>query len=749
MKYLFLTLFFSTALLAEAQSFYQINQIQDIRIYFSQSDWDFQMDTAKAGSESYLLADSVVVNGEVFKNCGVKYKGNSSYDANRAKNPLHIELDFVADADYQGFTDIKLGNGWSDNSMIREPLSYSILRQYMDAPEGNFAKVYINGSYYGLMNNAENIDKRFALDRFYSSKYAFFKCNPLSIGSGLGNGPNLGYLGNKISDYESKYELKSDTGWSELIQLCDTLNNHFEAFGQIADVDRLLWMLAFNNVLVNLDSYTGAFRQNYYLYRDHQRQWIPIVWDLNMCMGGFSVAGGNAGALTTTNMPTMSHTLHKSEAGWPLIFKLLNDPVYNKMYLAHLRTINNENFANGQYKILANELHALVDTVVQHDPNFLSTYANFQVSLNSHTPGSNSAGTSPGIFLLMDARAAYLKNVLSAVPPLISNVAVTAGNNFGETATVQATVGNATTAYLGFRYHKADRFTRVPMYDDGTHGDLTAGDGVFSAECPLLSTRVQYYIYAENAQTGAFSPERAEHEFHEFKPAIAAAAPSEVVINELAANNSDGLQNERGKVRDWIELYNTTEQALGLSGLYLSNKTSELKKWQFPADAFIAPHEHLLVWADDLDVEFLEHHSNFDLSKGGESLLLSDGAAVYDQVTFGTQAANRSLGRCPDGTGSFSEMATRTPRTANACVSAAHQAEALPNVLVRPNPAGNWLEIETAEPFSKAHFYTADGRLCLETDQSQVDVAMLTIGVYWVKVLFPDGRFALRKITKL
>ncbi|MFN4254155.1 MAG: CotH kinase family protein [Saprospiraceae bacterium] len=284
----------SICLLAGAvagQGFYDLDKIQDIRIYFSQPDWDYRMDTAKAGADGYLLADSVVVNGAAFKNCGVKYKGNSSYDAARAKNPPHIELDYQEDTDYQGFTDIKLGNCWSDNSSVREPLTYAILRQYMDAPRGNFARVSINGAFYGLMNNAESIGKAFLRDRFASAGNAFVKCNPLSIGSGLGNGPNLGYLGPNVADYASKYELKSDTGWAELIGLCDTLDNHFEHFAAIADVDRFLWMLAFNNATVNLDSYTGAFRQNYYLYRADNGHWMPVVWDLNMCIGGFAVAG--------------------------------------------------------------------------------------------------------------------------------------------------------------------------------------------------------------------------------------------------------------------------------------------------------------------------------------------------------------------------------------------------------------------------------------------------------------------------
>ena len=78
---------------AQAQSdFYDNSQIQEIRIYFSQTNWDYQMDTAKAGAESFIIADSVVINGVKFLSAGVKYKGNSSYNAGEVKNPLHISL---------------------------------------------------------------------------------------------------------------------------------------------------------------------------------------------------------------------------------------------------------------------------------------------------------------------------------------------------------------------------------------------------------------------------------------------------------------------------------------------------------------------------------------------------------------------------------------------------------------------------------------------------------------------------------
>ena len=38
---------------SSAQSFYDINTIQAIEITFSQSNWDYMLDTAKAGSDGF------------------------------------------------------------------------------------------------------------------------------------------------------------------------------------------------------------------------------------------------------------------------------------------------------------------------------------------------------------------------------------------------------------------------------------------------------------------------------------------------------------------------------------------------------------------------------------------------------------------------------------------------------------------------------------------------------------------------
>ena len=110
----------------EAQSFYDLNIIQKIEIYFAESNWDYKLDTAKAGAESYIMAQKVIINGIAFDSVGVKYKGNSTYRATQIKNPFHIELDTYKDHDYQGYTDIKLSNSAKDPSFLREVLSYDI-----------------------------------------------------------------------------------------------------------------------------------------------------------------------------------------------------------------------------------------------------------------------------------------------------------------------------------------------------------------------------------------------------------------------------------------------------------------------------------------------------------------------------------------------------------------------------------------------------------------------------------------------
>ena len=100
---------FNTVGKSQTNSLYDINAIQDIYLTISQANWDYQLDTAKAGAQGYLVIDGCTINGISYDSVGIKYKGNSSYSANNVKNPLHINLDYVRlTQNYQGVTDLKL-----------------------------------------------------------------------------------------------------------------------------------------------------------------------------------------------------------------------------------------------------------------------------------------------------------------------------------------------------------------------------------------------------------------------------------------------------------------------------------------------------------------------------------------------------------------------------------------------------------------------------------------------------------------
>ena len=145
------------------------------------------------------------------------------------------------------------------------------------------------------------------------------------------------------------------------------------------------------------------------------------------------------------------------------------------------------------------------------------------------------------------------------------------------------------------------------------------------------------------------------------------AGPS-VVINELMADNDNIHADPQGDYDDWLELYNLTDTAVLLTGMYLSDKEDELTQWEFPENTEIPAKGYLVVWLDD-DVDAPEGlHANFKLSKDGETVILvgtdAHGNRVLDKVTFGEQDTDVSYGRLPDGTGDF-QVVQATPGAPN------------------------------------------------------------------------------------
>ena len=124
---------------------------------------------------------------------------------------------------------------------------------------------------------------------------------------------------------------------------------------------------------------------------------------------------------------------------------------------------------------------------------------------------------------------------------------------------------------------------------------------------------------------------------------------ADVIISEILASNDSGITAEDGQRYDWIELYNSGDSPVNISGWHLTDDSSSLSKWTLPVTTIEAK-SFLLVFASGLDridnPSYL--HTNFKLSSKGEyvGLTAGDGSTIIDEISpaFPPLAPDRSYG---------------------------------------------------------------------------------------------------------
>ena len=725
--------------------FYEDGEVHDIKFYFTQSNWDYFLDSFYVDGDEERLLASIEIDGDRYDSVGIRYKGFSSVSVDRKKNPFNIKLDYVKEQDHKGIDKIKLSNVIQDPSFIRESLSYEIARKYMPASGANYARLYINDEYWGIFTNVQDVDKSFLRTSFGSGENTFVKANPENLdlngeNCNLSNSP-----GTDTANYASLYEMKSDYGYADLYELIDVLNNSPNNIEDVLNVDRTLWMHAYNYVLMNFDGYIG-YAQNYYLYKDGNGQFNPILWDLNQSFASFRLtdASDYFQGFTIDQAKQMDPLLHYNSTSVyarPLMRNLFNNDRYRKMYLAHIKTITEENFANGAYKVRASALQAAIDTSVKSDPNKFYSYTDFTDNI---TKTVSDLVDYPGIIDLMDARSTYLKSYTGySGGPIITKPYHTIS---GDDIYIITEASNATEVILSYRDNSSSLFLKITMLDDGMHNDGASGDGVYGV---LIKDKkaMQYYVYAENATAGSFSPARAAYELHSIEKT------PDIAINEVCSSNDSIIMDPQGDYEDWVELYNNTEQDISLNGYSLSDDNSDLQQWFFP-DTVIAAKGYLLIWADNDDGDS-GIHASFKLSGSGEAVFLSkDSSEIMDQVSFGAIPTDTTYGRSPNGTGVFGIMKP-TPGYSNEgfLISIPKISIREKEIIVFPNPATNTLNInlQTEKNFLITITDIKGRTIYKETifsAQHQLDVSEYNQGLYFLHVTSNTSSFSHKIIIK-
>ncbi|MCP4311284.1 MAG: T9SS type A sorting domain-containing protein [Bacteroidetes bacterium] len=707
-----------------AQDLYDPSEVSGLKIDFYDTNWDAILDGYMGqDSDERILAD-VTINGIVFDSVGVRYKGNSSYRSTQVKNPLNIKLNYVKDQDYQGYYTLKLSNGFKDPSFVREVLALEIARKYMPAARAGYANVTINDSFIGLYTNVQSINDVFTEEHYLSENRPFFE--------GAGDGPSPAgcsytsweYMGiDSTNCYPYYYDSKSDPFYGTLINFLDVFNNQPNDMESVYNVDRHLWAMAYDIALVNLDA-PISMPHNFYLYYDETERFNYIKWDLNECFGVFQRLSGTQVNLTGMQEldPYVNNNLNT-----PILYKVWQNSRWKKMYMAHMKTLMEENISNSWYRERAGELQSHISESVQSDPNKFFSYDQSVDNLD------NSVGKSVGISELMDARATYLNSTayFQLTQPEVSGIShLPALLEPNSDVTILATILNADYVVLGYRELLGGRFEKIEMADDGLHNDGIAGDGIWGVTLPM-GTILEYYIYAENADAGIFSPARAEYEFHTL------TTSGDIVINEFMASNDFTAADQNGEFDDWIELYNNSSSALSLNGYFLSDDAGEPGKWEFP-DTIIAAGAYLVVWADN-DILQQGMHASFKLSASGEEIVLSDASGVLlDQVSYALQSADISTGRSPNGDGIFGLMTPTFAAENNSITSTDPGKVKIPELSIYPNPATTFLNIAVRGTEKHQVFmYNMFGQLqdqCEFEGTKTLDISMLSPGIYLISV---------------
>ena len=507
----------ASSLEAQNQSadLYDTESIQQIRLSLDVDDWREVLDSMRLNDAGYLLADATI-NGKKFDNVGVRYRGNKSYTLGGKRNPLNIKLNYINKSQsYGDYKTIKLTTALRDPSMVREVLSFEIARDYMPAPRANYAQVYVNDEYYGLLVNVQPVDEQFLKENFGESDGYLFKTRENALdqtprGCRRGVYGSLQYEG-KLKCYLNNWEEIGNDGWDELIELTRVLEEDPKRIDEVLAVDNTLWMLAFNNVLLNLNSYSGNHSQNFYLYRDSSGRFQPIVWDMNLSFGSYKNIGGGSD-LTIRELQQIDPLLHVDNEAKPLIRQLMSSEKYRKTYLSHVRQIIYDHFKDGQYLNRARELQRMIQTAYTNDPNKEYNFADMQGNLTA-THGKKSR--IPGLEELMETRTEYLRKEksLAVVPSTIEEVELRRrrelSNERIDAFTVRARVGKfPKLVLLHYRFGPNEAFQTIQMHDDGQHRDIHKGDDIFAATAVPLNgeQQMEYYISVENAAIMSYAP---------------------------------------------------------------------------------------------------------------------------------------------------------------------------------------------------------------------------------------------------
>ncbi|WP_438444986.1 CotH kinase family protein [Gorillibacterium sp. sgz5001074] len=344
------------------------DKVVDVKITLDPAEFQSLLDTA---SEEAYKSASVNYNGQQLDNVAIRAKGNltlrSVVSSNSDRFSFKLSFDeYVPGQELYGVEKINLNNGYSDVTFMREFLAYELAESMgLPTPKYSFVNVYVNDQRYGLYLAVEQIGDSYLERQFGNSKGALYKANG-------GTGSELNRL-DSVAAYTG-LDLKSGkTDEQAFLAFMDELNNGAD-YKKVLDVEEALKFIALNAVTVNMDSYLGQLKHNYYLY-EQQGVFSILPWDYNMAFGGM---GGGGSGTVYLDEPTQGVVADR-----PLVAKLLSVEAYKTAYHDIVRSMLTGYLSDARFQARIQQLDALIADSVEKDPTKFVTMDQYKTGLDS------------------------------------------------------------------------------------------------------------------------------------------------------------------------------------------------------------------------------------------------------------------------------------------------------------------------------------------------------------------------------
>ena len=410
------------------EKLFNTENIIDINIIMDDEEWENLLENAI--NEEYTRCD-VEINGESFYGVGIRPKGNTSLtsivsDPTTDRYSLKLEFDhYVEGQTCYGLDKLILNNNYADATNMKEALIYDMFK-YMgaDASLYNYAKISVNGEYWGVYLALEGVEDSFRLRNYGAADGELYKPEnmdkggiqggrekeqggqPPNFGGGFpqrnggnmqppqnmngqqaegqppmenggfrgggpggGSGSDLNYTDDDSDSYSTIWEGEiTKTSEKDHKKVITALKNISEGveISKYMDTDNLLKYMAVHIFSVNQDSLSGNMAHNYYLY-ENKGQLNILPWDYNLAFGGMGRGGNDASS--TVNSP-----IDMAFNGTEFFDCLYENEEYLSEYHENMERLVTEYVEGGGLDEFYNRTRSLIDELVKTDPTTFYTY---------------------------------------------------------------------------------------------------------------------------------------------------------------------------------------------------------------------------------------------------------------------------------------------------------------------------------------------------------------------------------------